>query len=114
MIPSVDFAYPPMGSNAVQFPPQFFYPDFMKGTLQRREDRETFQVILTNQRAERWLPFLIFLLKIILRTFAFCFKFLTQPQHSSLCSMDSGIDTLIDGTKTGLNYVWILDLFICF
>lgn len=84
LIPSVDFAYPPMGSNATRYPPQFFYPDFMRATVQRKEEREAFQVILTNDKAER--------------TFAFCFKFLLSSDQlnrsSTLLSKDSGIDTL--------------------
>ncbi|CAK5090549.1 unnamed protein product [Meloidogyne enterolobii] len=93
-IPSVDFAYPPMGSNASNFPPQLFYPDFMKGTVQRREERETYQVVLTNDKAER--------------TFAFCFKFPTLPQHSSIISTDSGISTLDNRIFTGLSVLVLI------
>ncbi|KAL7074184.1 hypothetical protein ACQ4LE_006886 [Meloidogyne hapla] len=93
-IPSVDFAYPPMGSNASNFPPQLFYPDFMKGTVQRREERETYQVVLTNDKAER--------------TFAFCFKFPTLPQYSSIISTDSGISTLDNRIFTGLSVLVLI------
>jgi len=91
-----------MGSNASNFPPQLFYPDFMKGTVQRREERETYQVVLTNDKAERFELFFIFLIKNFLSTFAFCFKFPTLPQHSSIISTDSGISTLDNRIFTGL------------
>ena len=90
LVPSVDFAYPPMGSNACNYPPQLFYPDFLKSTVQCREDGEFYQVVLTNAKAER--------------TFAFCFKFLTNPPHSSLGSIDSGIGVGNNGGKIASLY----------
>ncbi|KAI1718802.1 DENN (AEX-3) domain-containing protein [Ditylenchus destructor] len=63
-IPSVDFAYPPMGSNRRKFPPPLFYPDFTKCTVQRKESLEAYSVILTNEKGDR--------------TFAYCFKFLSK------------------------------------
>uniref|UniRef100_A0A915DWT5 Uncharacterized protein n=1 Tax=Ditylenchus dipsaci TaxID=166011 RepID=A0A915DWT5_9BILA len=53
MIPSVNFAYPPMGSNSRQFPPVLFYPDFTKCTIQRKEGLEAFPVVLTNEKGDR-------------------------------------------------------------
>jgi len=92
-----------MGSNASNFPPQLFYPDFMKGTVQRREERETYQVVLTNDKAERFEFFKNLLIKkLFFSTFAFCFKFPTLPQHSSIISTDSGISTLDNRIFTGL------------
>ncbi|KAI3420342.1 hypothetical protein GPALN_003650 [Globodera pallida] len=83
-IPSVELACPSLDANFQQFPPTLFYPDFMKGTLQRREEREAFQVILTNENGER--------------KFAFCFKFLRPHfipnKNGALLSVDSGIGTL--------------------
>ncbi|KAL3123778.1 hypothetical protein niasHT_009991 [Heterodera trifolii] len=84
VIPSVEFACPSLSSNFLLFPPILFYPDFMKGTIQRREEREAFQVILTNEKGDR--------------KFAFCFKFPRPQIHTgkrgSMLSADSGIDTL--------------------
>lgn len=53
MVPCVDFAYPPLGSNTAQFPPPLFYPDFMKNSVQRKEDLEAFSVVLTNEKGDR-------------------------------------------------------------
>lgn len=53
MIPCVEFAYPSISSNPQQYPPPLFYPDFMKSTLQRKEDLESFSVILTDEKGNR-------------------------------------------------------------
>uniref|UniRef100_A0A915DXK3 Uncharacterized protein n=1 Tax=Ditylenchus dipsaci TaxID=166011 RepID=A0A915DXK3_9BILA len=82
MIPSVNFAYPPMGSNSRQFPPVLFYPDFTKCTIQRKEGLEAFPVVLTNEKGDR--------------TFAYCFKFLSKnwvleedDEHSNKSTLES-------------------------
>uniref|UniRef100_A0A914GT61 Large ribosomal subunit protein eL39 n=1 Tax=Globodera rostochiensis TaxID=31243 RepID=A0A914GT61_GLORO len=97
-IPSVELACPPLDANFQQFPPTLFYPNFMKGTLQRREEREAFQVILTNENGER--------------KFAFCFKFLRPHfipnKNGALLSVDSGI-----GTLPPLGYLYILGPVLC-
>lgn len=67
-IPSIEFSYPSIESKLSKFPPPLFYPDFMRETIQRRENDETFQVVLTDEKGNR--------------TFAYCFKFLNQPISS--------------------------------
>ncbi|KAH7698429.1 p70, partial [Aphelenchoides avenae] len=75
-VPSVEFAYPPVGNEACKFPPPLFYPDFTKSTVQRKEDLESFPVILTNEKGDR--------------TYAYCFKFLSKPKSPDLSPDGSG------------------------
>lgn len=50
----MEFAYPPVGNEARNFPPPLFYPDFTKSTVQRKEELESFPVILTNEKGDRY------------------------------------------------------------
>lgn len=101
------FRYPPMGSNATHFPPTLFYPDFMKGTVQRREQSEAFQVVLTNEKGERCSKKpKFFEPNRFFRTFAFCLKFpvnyccsFSNRKHCSLLSVDSGIGSTLPSTR---------------
>lgn len=67
-VPSVDFAYPPIGKNSIKFQPAIFYPDFMRFSTMRKEDLEAYPVILTDEKGTR--------------TFAYCYKFASKRKSS--------------------------------
>ncbi|CAD5234803.1 unnamed protein product [Bursaphelenchus xylophilus] len=69
MVPTIDFSYPPIGNNVSRFQPAIFYPDFMKYSNMRREDLESYPVVLTDEKGER--------------TFAYCYKFIGKRKHST-------------------------------
>lgn len=55
MIPCIDYSYPLLTTKQYQekYPPPLFYPDFMKSTIQRKEDLDSFLVILTDEKGNR-------------------------------------------------------------
>ncbi|CAD5229011.1 unnamed protein product [Bursaphelenchus okinawaensis] len=77
-VPVIDFAYPPVGNNAAKFQPAIFYPDFMKYSNVRKEDLESYPVVLTDEKGER--------------TFAYCYKFLPKKRSSSSTRDQSKIE----------------------
>jgi hypothetical protein len=52
-VPTVDFAYPALEDNAQKYQPAIFYPDFMRSTLQCKENLESYPVILTDDKGHR-------------------------------------------------------------
>ena len=52
-MPNIEFAYPPL-ENPQRYMPDIFYPDFTRETIQRKEDLESYPVILTDEKGDRY------------------------------------------------------------
>jgi hypothetical protein len=52
-VPTIDFSYPLLDVNVNKYQPAIFYPDFMRSTLQCKENLESYPVILTDDKGNR-------------------------------------------------------------
>lgn len=54
LVPTIEFAQPPLEDDAKQYQPAIFYPDFMRSTLRCKETIESYPVILTDDKGQRY------------------------------------------------------------